>query len=80
VGQRDLPLARCAAHVAAFERADWRCVRIRGSHHILEKDGAAATLSIPESGEVKRSVLQKLIKAAGLTEEQYLDLFHGRKP
>ena len=78
-GANVLPLARCAAHVAAFERNGWICVRVRGSHHILTKDGHDATLSIPDHGNVKRGLLARQIKLAGLTEDQYLDLFYGGK-
>jgi len=55
------------------------CVRIRGSHHILAKEGEEATLSIPDHGDVKRGLLAKQIKLAGLSEGEYLDLFYNRK-
>jgi predicted RNA binding protein YcfA (HicA-like mRNA interferase family) len=80
VGQSALPIARGRAHVAAFCRAGWRLDRIKGSHHILVKEGGA-TLSVPcnDHKDLKRGLLQDLIKAAGLTEAEYMDLFHKRR-
>lgn len=69
-------------HARAFERCGWTKVRETSGgnpHIILEKPGVRATLSIPtHRGEnVKRALLQKQIKLAGLTEQQYLDCFRG---
>jgi hypothetical protein len=80
VGQKDLPVASGAAHVKAFERAAFVCLpkrRGNGKHFILEKAGVH--LSIPDHKEVKRALLQKQIKLAGLTEAEYLDYFHKRR-
>ena len=74
MGQRDLPLASGDAHVRAFERAGWVCIR-RKAHFILTKEGSDVHLSIPAHREVKRALLQKQIRLAGLTEREYLVLF-----
>ena len=71
---------RCAR---AFERCGWTRARETSGtnpHIILVKPGVRATLSIPnhKGQNVKRALLQKQIKLAGLTERQYLDCF--RKP
>lgn len=80
MGQSNLPLANCQAHIAAFGRDGWVLARIKGSHHILAKEGREATLSVPCHGkELKRGTLATLIKSAGLTEDQYCDLFYKRK-
>jgi predicted RNA binding protein YcfA (HicA-like mRNA interferase family) len=77
VGQRDLPLAGGSAHVKAFERAGWTCLKRRGNgkHFILTKPDQGH-LSIPDHKQVKRALLQKQIKLAGLTEAEYLAHFH----
>jgi predicted RNA binding protein YcfA (HicA-like mRNA interferase family) len=80
VGQKDLPLASGERCARAFERCGWTRVREtsgRNPHIILEKPGVRATLSIPnhKGQNVKRALLQKQIKLAGLTEQQYLDCF-----
>lgn len=74
-----LPIARGPRHIAAFERAGWTCVRIRGSHHILTKAGHAATLSVPchKGKDVKRGLLRALIRDAGMSVEEYLGHFYA---
>jgi predicted RNA binding protein YcfA (HicA-like mRNA interferase family) len=41
---------------------------------ILTKAGQRATLSIPQHCEVKSGTLRAIIRAAGLTVEEFLDL------
>jgi hypothetical protein len=36
-------------------------------------------LSIPDHKEVKRTLLQKQIRRAGLTDDEYVAYFHGKK-
>jgi predicted RNA binding protein YcfA (HicA-like mRNA interferase family) len=67
-----LPLLRPREVVRAFERLGWRIVRQRGSHIVLTKAGALATLSLPEHPRVARGTLRCLIAAAGVTVEQFL--------
>jgi len=78
---RRLPRASGDKHVAAFKRAGWRVNHIEGSHHILIKEGGAVHLSIPVHRDKTLGVglLKKIIVKAGLTNEEYIDLFYGRK-
>lgn len=78
MGQDRLPIASGEQHARAFERCGWTRARRRGSHIVLTKAGARATLSIPDHHEVKRAVLAKLIKSAELTENEYLAQFARR--
>lgn len=78
MGQSDLPLAPADKHARAFERLGWTRQpprRGKGSHIVLTKAGVQFTLCLPAHGDVKRGLLAKQIKGAGLTEEQYLDAF-----
>jgi predicted RNA binding protein YcfA (HicA-like mRNA interferase family) len=50
----------------------WRVARQRGSHIVLTKAGALATLSVPDHKQVARGTLRSLIAAAGATVEQFL--------
>lgn len=80
MGQRDLPLASGEQHVKAFERAGWVMARkAKGAHFILAKEGCPHALSIPDHSEVKRTLLQKQLKLAGITEQRYRALFHKKK-
>ena len=65
----------------AFERAGWTCSNklARDAHYVLHKDGHDFHLSIPNQGEVKRALLQKQIKNAGMTDQEYRGYFDGRK-
>lgn len=82
MGLNDLPVAGGMRHVAAFEHAGWTCVRIKGSHRILERDGVENHLSVPCHGnrDVSRKLLDGLIKDAGMDHSTYCDHFHRRVP
>lgn len=67
-----LPLLRPREVVRAFERLGWEVARQRGSHIVLTKPGAPATLSVPDHAEVARGTLRALIAKAGLTVEEFL--------
>jgi predicted RNA binding protein YcfA (HicA-like mRNA interferase family) len=67
-----LPLFRPREVVRAFERLGWQVARQRGSHIVLTKPGALATLSIPDHPQVARGTLRTLIAKAGLSVEEFL--------
>lgn len=58
----------------AFEKDGWQLARQKGSHMILTKAGSIATLSVPDHKAVARGTLRSLIRAAGLTVDEFLDL------
>ena len=60
--------------VKVFERAGWTIDRQRGSHVILVKDGQPATLSVPDHKELTKGTLRSLIRAAGMTTEDFASL------
>jgi len=60
--------------VKVFERAGWTIDRQRGSHVILVKDGQPATLSVPDHKELAKGTLRSLIRAAGMTTEDFASL------
>lgn len=60
--------------VAAFKRAGW-VVREGGSHTVLTKPDSPVILTIPRHRTVKKGLLLKQIKQAGLTQEQFLTLY-----
>jgi len=62
------------AAVKAFERAGWSVRGQVGSHIIMTKDGVRANLSIPQHKELSVGTLRKLIRAAGLAVDQFLEL------
>ena len=60
--------------VRAFERAGWQVVGQVGSHVVLIKPGLRVNLSIPQHRELSVGTLSALIRNAGLTVEEFLDL------
>jgi len=58
-----VPLLSGREVVRSFEKFGWQVVRQRGSHIILVKEGARATLSVPDHKEVARGTLRSLIRA-----------------
>jgi predicted RNA binding protein YcfA (HicA-like mRNA interferase family) len=57
--------------VRVFECFGWRLVRQSGSHMILVKERAMVTLSVPDHREVAKGTLRGLIRAAGLTVDEF---------
>ncbi|MGH8020493.1 MAG: type II toxin-antitoxin system HicA family toxin [Opitutaceae bacterium] len=69
-----LPRLSGRAVVKAFGRDGWQLVRQKGSHMILVKDGSWATLSVPDHREIAPGTLRSLIRASGLTVDEFLAL------
>ncbi|WP_295409594.1 type II toxin-antitoxin system HicA family toxin [uncultured Thiocystis sp.] len=59
--------------VRIFEKFGWKIARQRGGHIILVKDDRLATLSVPNHSEVATGTLRSLIRASGLTPDQFSD-------
>ena len=58
----------------AFGKAGWRPIGQVGSHLVMVKNGIRANLSIPQHKELSIGTLRALIRNAGLTVEEFLDL------
>ena len=75
-----LPRASGDRHVLAFKAAGWQVNHIEGNHHILIKNDSGIHLSMPvhKNKTLGLGLLKKLITKAGLTNEEYLEYFHGK--
>ena len=69
-----LPAMSGAEVVKAFGRAGWRRNRQRGSHVVMLKPGEIVSLSIPQHRELAPGTLRSLIRAAGMTVEEFISL------
>jgi predicted RNA binding protein YcfA (HicA-like mRNA interferase family) len=69
-----LPVISGADAVRAFEHGGWRQDRQRGSHVVLLKAGHVASLSVPQHRELAPGTLRALIRAAGMTVEEFVAL------
>jgi predicted RNA binding protein YcfA (HicA-like mRNA interferase family) len=58
----------------AFGKAGWEVMGQVGSHVVMTKFGVRANLSIPQHKELSIGTLRALIRAAGLTVEEFLEL------
>jgi len=56
----------------AVHDSGWKCVRIKGSHHVFTKDGHPERIVIPIHGNkpLKVGLLHSLMKIACLSEEE----------
>jgi predicted RNA binding protein YcfA (HicA-like mRNA interferase family) len=69
-----LPVISGAKAVRVFEKAGWRQDRRRGSHVVMLKSGNIASLSIPQHRELAPGTLRALIRASGMTVEEFAAL------
>ena len=46
----------------------------KGSHVVMVNQSSIATLSIPDHKEVAKGTLRSLIRAAGLTVDEFMEL------
>lgn len=75
-GNADLPLAKGERHLKAFARLGWECVRRKGSHAMLKREGWDATIVIPcNKHDVKRGLLRTQLQLAGISIEDYCAAF-----
>lgn len=67
-----LPVLSGRDVVASFVTLGWQVARQRGSQIILIKPGHIASLSVPDHREVAKGTLRSLIRASGLTVEEFV--------
>lgn len=67
-----LPALNGRKVVKIFGSFGWEVARQRGSHIILVKENHNATLSVPDHKEVAKGTLRSLIRAAGITVEEFI--------
>ncbi len=69
-----LPTVSGRQALATFQRAGFQVRRQRGSHVVMVKPGFPETLSVPDHRQVKPGTLRALIRKAGLTVDEFVDL------
>lgn len=58
----------------AFTKAGWKPVGQVGSHLVMSKPGERANLSIPQHKELSIGTLRALIRFAGISVDEFLQL------
>jgi predicted RNA binding protein YcfA (HicA-like mRNA interferase family) len=69
-----LPSVSGERAVRVFQKAGWVKDRQRGSHVILIKAGHSASLSVPQHREIAPGTLRALIRAAGMSVDEFVAL------
>jgi predicted RNA binding protein YcfA (HicA-like mRNA interferase family) len=70
----ELPTISARQCIAALEKAGFYVIRQRGSHINLRRDNPFARVVVPNHRELKKGMLRAIIRQAGLTVEEFLDL------
>jgi len=58
----------------AFQKAGWSALGQVGSHLVMIKPGIRVNLSVPQHKELSVGTLRALIRNAGLTVDEFIDL------
>ncbi|CAN5810265.1 hypothetical protein BH23PLA1_BH23PLA1_01530 [soil metagenome] len=60
--------------VAVFEKLGWSVARRKSSHIIMVHPDHIATLSVPDHKEVAKGTLRGLIRTAGLSVSEFINV------
>jgi predicted RNA binding protein YcfA (HicA-like mRNA interferase family) len=60
--------------VKIFQKLGWQQIGQVGSHVVVVKPGIRANLSIPQHKELSVGTLRALIRSAGLSVDEFLNL------
>lgn len=60
--------------VKAFAKAGWEVMGQVGSHVVMTKPGVPVNLSVPQHKELSTGTLRALIRAAGISVDEFLAL------
>ena len=72
-----LPSLKAVQVIRALEKAGFKVVRIKGSHHILEHpDDPARRTTVPlhKGNDIPRGLMRRIITDVGLTVEEFQNL------
>ena len=69
-----LPVISGRDAAKAFQKINFRFHHQKGSHMIYYRSSDGRHLSIPDHKELDRGTLRGLIRGAGITVEEFLDL------
>jgi predicted RNA binding protein YcfA (HicA-like mRNA interferase family) len=58
----------------AFAKAGWEVMGQVGSHVVMTKSGVPVNLSVPQHKELSTGTLRALIRAAGISVDEFLAL------
>ncbi len=69
-----LPVVSGRECIRALEKAGYVVARQKGSHVVLWRDDPVACVVVPNHDQLDRGTLRGIIRQAGLTVEQFVNL------
>ena len=69
-----LPIVSARECVRALKKAGFYVARQRGSHITLRRDNPPGRVTVPNHKTMKPGTLHRVIKDAGLTVDEFVDL------
>ncbi len=69
-----LPVISGKKAIEAFKQAGWTTDRQKGSHVVLTKPGYRLILTVPLHDELDRGTLRPLIRASGMSVDEFCEL------
>jgi predicted RNA binding protein YcfA (HicA-like mRNA interferase family) len=69
-----LPVISGKECIAALRKGGFYELRQRGDHVIMHRDNPSATVSIPLHKTLKKGTLRTIIRQAGWTVDEFIDL------
>lgn len=60
--------------MSTLQKAGFRIARTSGSHNIMERDGTTISVPVHAGKDIKRGLLNAIIKQAGLTKKEFQKL------
>lgn len=69
-----LPVLSARECITALEKAGFYVIRQRGSHITLRRDNPLGRVTVPNHKELRTGMLRAIIRQAGLTVDEFLDL------
>jgi predicted RNA binding protein YcfA (HicA-like mRNA interferase family) len=69
-----LPIVSGGECIKALEKIDFVVMRQRGSHITLVREDPSTQLTVPNHKTIAKGTLRSLIRDAGLTVDEFIDL------
>lgn len=69
-----LPLLSVRECIGVLEKIGFYQMHQTGSHVIMRRDDPQTTISVPNHREIRRGTLRAIIRQAGMTVEEFVEL------
>lgn len=66
-----LPVVSGKTMIKVLEKFGFVVDRIKGSHHVMKKDGHVQAVTVPNHNELKRGTTKGILNAAGISNDEF---------